>query len=198
MSRKRGQLRIVSGQLRGRVLQTPPGDTTRPTRELVRKGLFDRLGGRVGDSAVLDLFAGSGALGIEALSRGARETVFAESNRLCVALLRRNVQALGLESRSTVLAIDVWAAHHHLPRNACFDLVFADPPWKTWGNPLERARLLDLLRQLERARFLAPEALCCIESPADAVLSQEELPWTATLQARVWGRTRMSFIQRVC
>src|SRR5882762_4711784 len=88
-------MRVVAGELRGRRLSSPPGRETRPTSERARAGLFDWLGARVAGARVLDLFAGSGALGIEALSRGASESVFVESNGAAVRAVRENLAGLG-------------------------------------------------------------------------------------------------------
>lgn len=141
-------MRVVAGQLRGRRLLSARGRDTRPTMDRARAGLFDWLGPRVTGARVLDLFAGSGALGIEALSRGAREGVFVERARTALRALRRNLDELGLSNEARVLASDVARALPALGHDPTgFDLVFADPPYGSdW---LERlaidANLLNLL-----------------------------------------------------
>jgi 16S rRNA (guanine966-N2)-methyltransferase len=119
-------VRVVAGELRGRRLVTPPGATTRPTSDKVRQATFNALesAGDVEDAAVLDLFAGSGALGIEALSRGAAHATFVERDRGALAALRANLDALGLNGRSTVVVGD--ALQHTAGR---WDLVLLDPPY---------------------------------------------------------------------
>src|SRR5262245_29771258 len=96
-------VRIIAGELGGRVLKAPAGRATRPTSERVREALFSILGD-VEDLAVLDLFAGSGALGLEALSRGAARAVFVEEARAALGALKKNVESLGVAERSRVVA----------------------------------------------------------------------------------------------
>jgi len=123
-------LRVIAGELRGRRLVTPAGRETRPTRGRVRESLFDLLGAVPAGSAVLDLFAGCGALGIEALSRGAARAVFVERAAPALRALRQNLDALGLASRAVVVPGDACADAPDGP----FDLVLADPPY---GDDLE-------------------------------------------------------------
>jgi 16S rRNA (guanine966-N2)-methyltransferase len=117
-------LRVVAGSFKGRRLTAPRGTRTRPTADRVREALFSMLGD-VGGAHVLDLYAGSGALGIEALSRGAESAVFVERDAQAVAAIERNLAAVGVEA--TVLRQDVL---RFLARpGAPFDLVFCDPPY---------------------------------------------------------------------
>lgn len=124
-------MRIVAGEFGGRRLQAPKGDATRPTTDRVREALFSTLGDLEGER-VLDLFAGSGALGIEALSRGAATAVFVEKARPALTVLRANLDALGLAPpRATVRAGDALAALRDAPGTAgAYDLVFLDPPYR--------------------------------------------------------------------
>lgn len=124
-------IRIVAGELRGRRLAIGPG--VRPTTERAREALFSILGEGVRGARVLDAAAGSGALGFEALSRGAREAVFVEADRRVARVLESNVQAVRLADRATVLVRTV-AAYLVRERPSGFDLVFFDPPW---ADPVE-------------------------------------------------------------
>ena len=130
-------LRIVAGTRGGRRIETPPGRSTRPTSDRVREALFSILGA-VDGLRVLDLFAGSGALGIEALSRGAREAVFVDGDARAAATVRRNLDSLGLDGarvhRRDALA---WLASA-ASRGEAFDLVFADPPYSSAGRTAGR------------------------------------------------------------
>jgi 16S rRNA (guanine966-N2)-methyltransferase len=119
-------LRVIGGELRGRPLKAPPGRSTRPTADRVREALFNLLGPVRSGARVLDLFAGSGALGIEALSRGAAHAVFLESDRRAREILRENLARLELGARSRVSGEDVLSRPH---LESPFDLVFADPPY---------------------------------------------------------------------
>jgi 16S rRNA (guanine966-N2)-methyltransferase len=124
-------VRVVAGAYGGRRLQAPKGDATRPTTDRVREAVFSTLGDLEGER-VLDLFAGSGALGIEALSRGAEHALFVERARPALVVLRANLDALGLAPpRATVRAGDALAALRDAPGTAgAYDLVFLDPPYR--------------------------------------------------------------------
>jgi 16S rRNA (guanine966-N2)-methyltransferase len=124
-------VRIVAGSARGRPLVAPPGDRTRPTSDRVREAVFNALWSRgVLDGAVaVDLFAGSGALGIEALSRGAAHVTFVDRDRAALGAVRRNLEACDVAAAATVVGAPVerWLAD--LPAGTRFDLAFCDPPY---------------------------------------------------------------------
>lgn len=122
-------LRVIAGAHKGRRLQTPPGSSTRPTSDRVREALFSILGD-VRGLRVLDLYAGSGALGIEALSRGAGEAVFVERSRRAAETIRANLTRVGAPAAS-VRAEDALAYLARAAAGAPFDLVFADPPYSS-------------------------------------------------------------------
>jgi 16S rRNA (guanine(966)-N(2))-methyltransferase RsmD len=132
-------MRVVAGRYRGRTLHAPKGASTRPTSDKVREALFSVLGDVEG-VRVLDLFAGSGALGIEALSRGAAEATFVDSDQRAAAAIRRNLDELGVAA-ATVRRRDVLAFLRSA--DGQFDLVFADPPYSS--APLLGERLSGLL-----------------------------------------------------
>jgi len=154
--------RIVAGTLGGRHLETPSGDGTRPTSDRVREALFSRveslLGGLDG-AGVLDLFAGSGAVGLEALSRGADRAVLVESDRTAAAVIRRNVDVLELAQRAEVLRQRVERVVSAEPRVRA-DLLFADPPYAADADVLR----LTLAAAIE-AGWCAPAALLVVERP---------------------------------
>jgi 16S rRNA (guanine966-N2)-methyltransferase len=130
MSRRPGVIRIVAGARRRRRLRVPPGITVRPTSEMVREAIFDALGPIAGLSA-LDLFAGTGAMGLEALSRGAARCVFVEHDRRVAEALRANIRDLEYEKASRVLVADYRAALQDILRaGERFDLLFVDPPYR--------------------------------------------------------------------
>ena len=132
-------MRVVPGELRGRRIEAPPGTDTRPTTDKVREATFNALGSLdlVRDALVVDLFAGSGALGIEALSRGAAHCTFIERDRTALRTLRQNIESLGLADRARVVPGDAMV----LGRGVTADLVLADPPYgfDQWPELLERA-----------------------------------------------------------
>lgn len=121
-------VRIVAGTARGRRIAAPPGRSTRPTSDRVREAVFNSLGslGVVVDATVLDLFAGSGALGLEALSRGAAHATFVDHDPAALAVVRANVDALGFGDRCAVVRAD---ALDHLARADEVDLALCDPPY---------------------------------------------------------------------
>ncbi len=123
-----GRLRIVAGELRGRLIEVPSGVTVRPTADRVREALFSILGARVCGASVLDAYSGSGALGFEALSRGAARVVFVEANRLVLAGLIHNAEKLHVRERCRFRAA---GAAEWLAREAEgeFELILADPPY---------------------------------------------------------------------
>ena len=160
-------MRIVAGSLGGRVLRAPPGSDTRPTSEKVREAVFNILGPPGDGALVLDLFAGSGALGLEALSRGAARAVFVEKARPTLATLRRNLSDLGAADRAEVVVGDALSYLARRPAQP-FAWVFIDPPYRT---DLAR-RALDALGG-DAAALLAEDASIVVEHdrrnvPADA------------------------------
>jgi 16S rRNA (guanine(966)-N(2))-methyltransferase RsmD len=118
-------MRVIGGELRSRPIAGVPGDATRPTPDRLRETLFDILAPRIRGSTFVDAYAGSGAVGIEALSRGADHAWFLERGRAALAVLRRNLSALDLEPRATVIAGPALLAL----RNCAAEIVFLDPPY---------------------------------------------------------------------
>ena len=151
--------RIVAGSVGGRRLRTLPGDETRPTVERVREALFSALESALGGLAgrrVLDLYAGSGAVGLEALSRGAAEAVMVERHRRAAALIRRNAQALGLSGWSVVA--EPVRSYLRSGAAAPFDVVFLDPPYALPGE-----ELADVLAGLAGGGWLAAGGYVVVE-----------------------------------
>ena len=122
-------MRIIAGEWRGRKLAAPAGSSTRPTADRTRETLFSMLASRLGsfeDFRVADLYAGSGALGLEALSRGAAHATFVETDRAALKAIEANIAALGAGSRTAIRAMSA----EHLAQSHPFDLVLADPPYR--------------------------------------------------------------------
>jgi 16S rRNA (guanine966-N2)-methyltransferase len=126
-------MRVIAGQWRGRRLQAPPGDATRPTSDRVREALFSVLGARVDGARVLDLFAGSGALGIEALSRGAAEATFVDSAPAAIRAMRANLDALGADAEVRRADVRRFLGSASAAERE-YDLVFLDPPYRLAGR----------------------------------------------------------------
>ena len=185
-------MRIVAGRHRGRRLLAPPGETVRPTSDRAREALFNILshgkfaaeGIPFAGVAVLDAFAGTGALGLEALSRGAAEAAFIEQDREALAILRQNIALLGEGGRARIVPGDATRP----PRApSAYALAFIDPPYR---SGLAAAAL----RALEAAGWLMPQALVVIELAA-----REELTPPAgffLLDERTYGAARLLFLRR--
>ena len=124
-------MRIVGGEARSRTLKAPSGMDTRPTLDQVREALFNILQFRVSDARVLDLYAGSGALALEALSRGAKEAVLCDASREACKVIRQNIEALGYQTRTRLLSMpDTRALSLLRAEHQQFDLIFLDPPYR--------------------------------------------------------------------
>lgn len=180
-------MRIIAGQRRGHRIDGPAGRNTRPTSDLVRESLFNILSDLVPDRLVLDLFAGTGALGLEALSRGASRAIFVEHNRANVALIHRNVETLRYEDRATVLATDVyrWARGFN-PIDDAPVVVLIDPPYREYEN--HPRRIHDLLAGLA-ARLPGGSALALESS---RYLDQDILPDLESWDIRRYGSTQVA------
>jgi len=164
-----GNLRITGGDFRGRPLHTPPGKILRPMRSQVRQALFNVLGPSVQEARVLDLFSGSGCLGLEALSRGADHAVLVERAGVCIRAIEQNLETLGAKDRATVRRHDLNLGVASLVREGPFDLVLIHPPFELLGRSAKPSQSLDvaaLLRSLPaQAGLLAPDATLAFETP---------------------------------
>lgn len=184
-------MRIGSGELRGRKLFAPKGMETRPTSARLKKSLFDVLSSELHEARVLDLYAGAGALGIEALSRGAQAAVFVERARRAADAIRRNLETLSLESRASVMAMDVRLALGKLRGSEeCFDVVFADPPYRS-------SDLESILTACGEAELVSAEGVVAVEHHHKLELSETH---GALTRRRVLtsGESCFSLYRRVC
>ena len=182
-------MRIVAGKFRGKALLSPSDDSIRPTSDRARESVFNILASRIGvhldGLKVLDLFAGTGALGLEALSRGASYGVFIEESAEGRGLIRTNVEAFGLTGRTKIFRRDATALGE-AGTLAAFGLIFADPPY---GKGLgERA-----LRSAKAGGWLLPGALCVVEETASAPF--EVGPEFSVVDERNYGETVIRFIE---
>jgi 16S rRNA (guanine966-N2)-methyltransferase len=176
-------MRIIAGKWRGRTIETPPGVATRPTADRVREALFSMLVSRLGTFEglrVADLFAGSGALGFEALSRGAAFATFVENDSKAAAIIRRNAEKLSAAAQ--VLAGSATA----LPRSDPFDLIFADPPYAPGSGSAAVAAVT-------HAGWLAGGGWMSVETSRDDSVQPGELAVEAT---RNVGRARLTLLRR--
>ena len=184
-------MRIVGGRLRGRLLRAPASRAIRPTSERLRESIFDILWHRHPDllegARVVDLFAGSGALGLEALSRGARFALFVDDSAEARALLRGNVEALGLGGVTRIWRADATKLGK-APAGPPFTLAFLDPPYgKDLAGPA--------LAALAAGGWLAQDALCVAEEAAKAEIAAPD--GFAIEDERIYGDTKIVFLRRV-
>src|SRR6266849_5657508 len=150
-------MRVVGGKYRSRALKSLRGLALRPTSDRLRETLFNILGPTIEGAVFVDVYAGTGAVGIEALSRGAREVIFIEKHAAAASLIRKNLQALGIATGADILATDAirgmeWLAARRMRAH----LVFLDPPYAQ-ANEYERAKrtaLPERMAQLERVRVV--------------------------------------------
>jgi 16S rRNA (guanine966-N2)-methyltransferase len=185
-------MRIVAGQFRGRPLAAPEGAHTRPTSDRVREAVFNILEHGIADFAVpgvrvLDLFAGTGALGLEALSRGAAFCLFVEEDAAARGLIRRNIETLGLTGTTKVYRRDASNLGAAGNRGG-FGLVFLDPPYEQ--DLAQRALISAAV-----GGWLAPGAVAVIEDSRRAIMALP--PGFLALEQRTWGDTQVLFARLI-
>jgi 16S rRNA (guanine966-N2)-methyltransferase len=145
-------MRVIAGKYRSRTLRSLKGQSLRPTSDRLRETLFNILGPGVEDTVFVDLFAGTGAVGIEALSRGAATAILVEKHRSAIAVIHHNLQSLGIDGEAHVIAADVLKALEHLEtRNLRANFIFLDPPYDA-GEIYE-----DVLDHLGQSHLRAPD-----------------------------------------
>lgn len=184
-------MRVIAGVHGGRRLRVPHGRVTRPTSDRVREALFSTLGGRVVGAQVLDLFAGSGALGIEAASRGAAHVTFVERDHRVAEVLRGNLEALGIEATTHVGDAAGFIARLDPQAEPVFDLVLCDPPYT-----LSSAALARLLVGLVGSVRLHAQALVIAERARHSeppMVPEQELH---VADVRTYGDTVLYYIGR--
>ena len=196
-------MRITSGEFRGRNLLVPKGDEVRPTQDRVREALFSMLGSLVEGANFLDLFAGSGAVGLEALSRGARLATFVELSPRHVACLEKNIANLKAEARTRVVRADVYAylstlsnlsptPSGSLPSTAnAYDLVFADPPYALGAEK----GYADVLKVLVEKNVVVPGGYFVTEMRYRQ--DPESSPAWELCRDRTYGQTRLAVYRRL-
>jgi 16S rRNA (guanine966-N2)-methyltransferase len=185
-------LRIVSGRWGGRVLVTPRGLDHRPTQARVREALFSRLQGRLTGATVVDLFAGCGALGLEALSRGAARAVFVERARPALEALQANVEALRAQELTRIVAGDVVEfLGGRYGRVAGVGALFADPPYGTIAREFVQRVASSLVFDWRRDALLVIET-STREQPPDPAVGWRRWP------PRAYGETRLTIEEREC
>jgi len=183
-------MRIIAGEFRGRKLLPPRGDVTRPITDRVKQSLFDILALDLPEARVYDCFAGTGSMGLECLSRGASHATFFEADRSALALLRRNIAAVGVADHSTVVAGDLFRWFETTPGGKA-DLVFLDPPYRFLR---ERPQDLTVLAGRLGSSHLAPGGTVVFRHDARDAL---ELPGLGAVDRREYGGMVLDFLRAV-
>jgi len=180
-------MRVISGSCKGRRLVTPKQGLLRPTSDRVKESMFNILGKEVEGKVVLDLFAGTGNLGIEALSRGARRVTFVEKSVEAFKLIKKNLLACKMEDRSEILLKDVGQAIYILKgKGESFDLILIDPPY-------EKGLIRETLKKLEIEKIYHDDSILVIEHDRRESLPDISETWNLIRQRRI-GDTVISFI----
>jgi 16S rRNA (guanine966-N2)-methyltransferase len=181
-------MRIIAGEFRGRKLLPPQGDATRPITDRVKQSLFDILTPRIDGARVYDLFAGTGSMGLECLSRGAAQATFFEADRSAVERLKKNIAALKVEEQSQVIAGDLfkWFAANSTAERA--NLIFLDPPYRFLREQPEK---LAQLAESIAAHYLARDGLVIFRHDVQDAL---ELPALNEIDRREYGGMALEFL----
>ena len=189
-------MRVISGTARGAKLFSLPGREVRPVSDRVKTALYNILGAEVEGAKVLDLFAGTGALGIEALSRGTERCVFVDVSRDSVRVIRQNLEKTRLTERAVVLLCDVFRVMGRLVKlGEKYTLVIVAPPYPMVRDPITRGELEKLVARLAESEWLRPRALIVVQHVAGGIFETR----TAVLRImdeREYGITKLTFMRK--
>ncbi|MGC7870439.1 16S rRNA (guanine(966)-N(2))-methyltransferase RsmD [Desulfosporosinus sp. SYSU MS00001] len=181
-------MRIIAGEMRGRILKAVEGMLTRPTSDKVKGAIFNVLGERIIDARVLDLFSGTGNLALEALSRGAREAVLVEKSHNALEVIQENIGRLGLGPKTKVLHMDAFKYLENCSDEA-YDLIFLDPPY-------HKELVLQSLKTLSSSTYLAPNGVIIAETAKDELLNENDAFFSFEIRkTSLYGDTKVWYIQ---
>lgn len=185
---KRGNMRIISGNMRGTKLFTLEGENTRPTLDRVKESLFNILNFKIQDAVVLDLFSGSGALSIESLSRGAKKVVLCDNSPKAINIIKKNIEKTKTEDRATVLHMDFQKALNELKsKKMKFDIIFLDPPYES--DFAEKAA-----KQIAEFELLEKDGIIILETDdTEKVLKNIKEESLDLYDTRKYGRVSLLF-----
>lgn len=183
-------MRVISGICKGRPLKAVPGMSTRPTTDKVKESLFNIVGPYFDGGSVLDLFSGSGSLGLEALSRGMDQGIFVDKDQKAIQTIKANISACKMENQSEVHRNDVLRSLKALgKRNVQFDLIFMDPPYKI-------AQIIPtLIEEIEKAELLAQDGMIICEHGEELSLP-EQIGTFTKFRFEKYGITAISFFEK--
>lgn len=177
-------MRIIAGKYGGRVIQTPHKSSIHPMGERIRGAIFNSLFGQLDEAVVLDAFAGSGAIGIEALSRGAKRAFFIDNDRLAVKVIKENLSILGIDDQAEVVPTTILNWLKNRTSQQKFDIIFADPPY----HDLQHSSVQAL------SQILEPNGVLILSNPKSA--PRLEIPGLALESERVYADAKISWWRR--
>ena len=182
-------LRVIAGSAKRIQLKTLDGLDTRPTTDRIKETLFNMIAPTIYDSVFLDLFGGSGGIGIEALSRGAREAVFVENNPKAMACIKENLKNTRLESKALTLTRDVMAALYQLEGDKVFDFIYMDPPY---DRELEKR----VLEYLAGSELVYEDTVIIVEASRETDFSYLEELGFSMLKEKMYKTNKHVFIEK--
>ncbi len=195
-------MRIIAGSLRGRKIEAPVGLDTRPILDRVKAALFDWLGSRLAlpgslpEVNVCDLFCGPGTHGIEAISRGAFHCTFVDRNAAAAKCLRKNVEALGIESSATIIQQPIETTHFAAPNGEPYAIIFFDPPFEQSTNTTPNGPAIRILDRLATSLPVADDAILTWRHDDHDTLPTELPGGWSQIDRRVWRRNAITFYGR--
>ncbi len=182
-------MRIVAGEFSSRKLETKKGDSTRPTLDKVREAVFSSLGGMFDGGMMLDLYSGSGAVGLEALSRGKEHVYLCDKDRQAIAVIRQNVASLKVESRVTIMPVPASKALNQLAeKNVQFDLVYLDPPYQQQQNE-------KMMQFMEEHHMICEKGIVVVESLKEDIFPDQIMSLYKYKEA-IYGITKISYYRK--
>lgn len=189
-------MRVIAGSARGISLASVKGDKTRPIQDRTKESLFNILSGIIQDSRVMDLYAGTGAIGIEALSRGAASCIFVEHNKQVIQIIKDNLAATGLQNKATVIKCDVLEIASCLERdNIKLDIVFAAPPYPLVEKNAYRSELLTFFSILSEKHIIQPEGIVILQQRKAEFQMPPEAACLGLFDTRMYGDTQVLFFR---
>ena len=182
-------MRVIAGVARSMPLKTPEGLDTRPTTDRIKETLFNMISEYLADSTFLDLFSGSGGIGIEALSRGASSAVFVEQSKKAMNCIKENLKVTRLADRAETLEMDVISALHRMEHHKKFDYIFMDPPY----NQLLEKKVLEYLSD---SNLLSEDALIIVEASLETDFSYVQELGFSIIKEKTYKTNKHIFIER--
>ncbi|MDR1773700.1 MAG: 16S rRNA (guanine(966)-N(2))-methyltransferase RsmD [Clostridioides sp.] len=182
-------MRIISGKVRGLKLETPKNDDIRPTTDRIKESVFNIINSYILDSEVLDLFSGSGSLGLECISRGAKKCVFVDSNKESINLLKKNIRKTRFEENSEVFNLDFRDALGQFgTKNKKFDLIFLDPPY-------HEGLFEEALQKIQKNNLIKEDSLIIVEHDTEDKLP-DKIDKLSKKDERKYGKTTITFYEK--